>query len=133
MELYLVQKLEQQISHMSQTWAWSTWKNWLKAHLIPRISYLYQGNLVYSCVPLWFLSVGVRIIGGKLRRVSYGGQRFKTKNCTEGHGNPKPFSRRKCVARPLKKDFSFCIQYVVSHYYKVIANQCTALHFKNIT
>ena len=117
---------------LSQTCDWSTWKNGLITYLVPRISYLSQAILVYSHLLFWFLSVEVRMIGEKLRWVSYYSNQI-TKNSMKCHGNPKPFSKRKCVTSPMAKDISSWIQYVLSLCCKLIANQSTwSIMFKKI-
>lgn len=119
---------------LSQTCDWFTWKNGLIIYLVPKISYLSQAILIYSHLLYWFSSVEVRVTGEKLRWVSYYyNQRFKAKNSMKCHGNPKLFSKRKCVTSSMAKNISTWIQYVLSLCCKLIANQSTwSIMFKKI-
>lgn len=118
----------------SNLWLIYLENGWI-TYLVPRISYLSQAILVYSHLLFWFLSVEVRMIGEKLRWVTYYcNQRFKTKNSMKCHGNPKPFSKRKCVTSSVAKDISTWIQYVLSLCCKLIVNQSTwSIMFKKYT
>ena len=109
---------------LSQTCDWFTWKNGLIIYLVPKISYLSQAILIYSHLLYWFSSVEVRVTGEKLRWVSYYyNQRFKAKNSMKCHGNPKLFSKRKCVTSSMAKNISTWIQYVLSLCCKLIAHR----------
>ena len=77
-KLYLGQKLSLQIFYTSQSCDWSTWKIWLKPHLVFRISYLFQAILVYSFLPFPFPFFFFFFFNGHTRSIwKFPGQGFR--------------------------------------------------------